>query len=80
MRMLRTAEVTLEVTLEPMRGTDGTHYGGMVIHKDKKKTRQSWCWTPLRERRETCYVPGIILGALLPLDPFLVTTILKKEE
>ena len=77
-RVLRATEVTLEVTLEPMRGTEENSYGGMFIHEDKKRIRRSWA--QLRERRETCYGPGIILGALISLDPFLANPVLKREE
>ena len=76
--MLRATEVTLEVTLEPMRGTEENSYGGMFIREDKKRIRRSWA--QLRERRGTCYGPGIILGALISLDPFLANPVLKRED
>lgn len=51
---------------------------GEFIHEYKKRIRQFWFRTCLREIRETCFVPGIILGALISLGPFIVTTVLVR--
>lgn len=73
MTVLKATKATLGVTVELMRGTDEKQYGGgAILHEYKKRIKQSWFWTYLRERRETCYVPG------LSLDPFSFTTILER--
>lgn len=71
MTVLRATKETLGVTVELMRGTDEKQCGSVFLHEYKKRIRQSWFWTHLRERRETCYVPGLSLG------PFSFTTILE---
>lgn len=64
----KATEATLDVTPLSDEGRDEKEFG----REDQKGVKQSWVGTHFRERRETCYVPGI------SLDPFTVATSLKR--